>query len=86
MVTNQIDKEKFMEFVSKAFDLDAHFNISFVHERFTEEFGKEISDEFANIAGSEVKEVTNKEETCRWFRADGKYGLSVFHKNSDKAE
>jgi hypothetical protein len=81
-VEKQIDKQKFMEFVSKAFDKGAKLEVMFYSEANTEEAARELADEFAGIVGGEITEVPSQDLKSRWFRLYGQYSIAVWHHNS----
>jgi hypothetical protein len=82
-VNKEIDKQKFMEFVSKAFDMGAKMDVMFYSNSNTEEAAKELSDEFAEIVGGEVKEVYSQDLKSRWFRTYEQHSIAVWHHNSN---
>lgn len=79
-----MDKEKFLEFASKAFDLGATFEINFYSEKFSEEFAKEIAGDFAQLVNGKVEEKFSS--PSRWYKVRGEHNhlMAVFHNNSQK--
>jgi hypothetical protein len=81
-VKKEIDKQNFMEFVSKAFDLDSKIEIMFYSGGHNEESSEKLADEFNEIIGGEVKEVYSTDLKTRWFKVYGKHQITIFHHNS----
>lgn len=82
-MNKEIDKQKFMDFVSTAFDLGAKFEIGFFSGNFTEESAKELAEAFVEIVGGEVTERYSRDLASRWFRVCNQHYLAVWHQNSD---
>jgi hypothetical protein len=81
-VNKEIDKQKFMRFVSKAFDNGADIQISFYSSKRNEEEAKGLCNEFAAITGTETEEVYGTDYKSRWFKNYGKYQITAWHENS----
>lgn len=77
-----MEKEKFMEFVSRAFDSDAKIDITFFSDANTEESAKALAEEFAQIVERKVEELSSSDYSSRWFKVDGRHQVSIFHQNS----
>jgi phage pi2 protein 07 len=82
-VEKQIDKQEFMEFMSKAFDMGAKMDVMFYSGSNSEETAKELADEFTGIVGGEVKEVYSQDLKSRWFRTYNQHSIAVWHHNSN---
>jgi hypothetical protein len=81
-VAKKIEKEKLMEFVSRAFDMDAKFEIMFYSDLNTEESAKKLADEFAELVGDKTEEIYSNDLKSRWFKVYGKHSVTVWHHNS----
>jgi hypothetical protein len=81
-VKKQIDKQKFMEFVSRAFDADTKIEIMFYSNSNTEESAKALAEEFAELVDCKTEEWYSRDLQSRWFRVGGKHTVTVWHHNS----
>jgi lipoate-protein ligase A len=79
-----IDKEKFMQFVSEAFDQGASVDIHF-HSltKMPEEKAVKIAEEFASITGDQVEEAYSSDYKSRWYKTRSfDHHISIWHQNS----
>jgi hypothetical protein len=81
-VNKKIEKEKFMEFVSRAIDQGAKLEIMFYSDTNTEESAKKLAEEFAELVNEKVEEVYSTDLKSRWFKVYGKHSVTVWHHNS----
>lgn len=82
MTKQDINKELFMQFVSRMYDLHSKIEIMVYGDEFNEEESEVLAKEFAGIVDGNVREATW--ENSRWFKVDQPYQtFSVWHNNSN---